>query len=72
MEELGAYRAEVGETRWAALRTLGQAVAECLTDGDEDRRLIFGLLGSNVRANGSEARQEHSQSAAQAHLPGLG
>lgn len=27
------------------LCTLG----ECLSDGDDDRRLIFGLLGSNVR-----------------------
>ena len=50
-EELGAYRASQGETRWAALRTLGQAVAECLPDGDEDRRLIHGLLGSNVMAS---------------------
>lgn len=50
LEDLGSYRTELGETRWAALRVLGQAVAECLPDGDEDRRLIFGLLGSTVRA----------------------
>ncbi len=49
MDELGTYRQELGETRWGALRVLGQAVAECLPDGDEDRRLIFGLLASNVR-----------------------
>lgn len=48
--ELGRYRGELGETRWEALRTLGQAVAECLPSGDEDRRLINGLLGSNVVA----------------------
>lgn len=49
-DELATYRGALGETRWAALRTLGQAVAECLPDGDEDRRLIHGLLGSNVMA----------------------
>ena len=47
-DRLAAYRGELGETRWTALRTLGQAVAECLPDGDEDRRLILGLLGSNI------------------------
>src|SRR6202035_3396343 len=41
--ELAAYRQRLGEARWQALRTLGQAVAECLPDGDEDRRLINGL-----------------------------
>jgi len=49
-EDLASYRSSLGETRWAALRVLGQAVAECLPDGDEDRRLIHGLLGSNVMA----------------------
>jgi putative DNA methylase len=48
-EDLGRYRESLGESRWMALRTLGQAVAECLPDGDDDRRLIFGLLASNVR-----------------------
>jgi adenine-specific DNA methylase len=47
-DELARYRAQLGETRWQALRTLGQAVAECLPDGDEDRRLINGLLSSSV------------------------
>jgi len=49
-EQLAAYRQSLGETRWTALRTLGQAVAECLPEGDEDRRLVLGLLGSNVMA----------------------
>ena len=46
---LGEYRGALGESRWAALLTLGQAVAECLPDGDEDRRIILGLLGATVR-----------------------
>jgi hypothetical protein len=71
MEELGVYRAELGETRWAALRTLGQAVAECLPDGDEDRRLIFGLLGSNVRVNGSRANDPRGEEAVKVPLPGF-
>ena len=49
-DRLSLYRRELGETRWAALHTLGQAVAECLPDGDEDRRIILGLLGSSVMA----------------------
>ena len=49
-DRLAVYRGELGETRWPALRTLGQAVAECLPDGDEDRRIILGLLGSSVMA----------------------
>ena len=46
--DLGNYRGALGEFRWAALRTLGQAVAECLPEGDDDRRIINGLLGSSV------------------------
>ena len=46
--QLGEYRGTLGESRWAALLTLGQAVAECLPDGDEDRRIILGLLGATV------------------------
>ena len=46
---LGEYRGALGESRWTALLTLGQAVAECLSDGDEDRRIILGLLGATVR-----------------------
>jgi len=49
-DQLAAYRQSLGESRWTALRTLGQAVAECLPEGDDDRRLIHGLLGSNVMA----------------------
>ena len=49
-DRLSLYRGDLSETRWAALRTLGQAVAECLPDGDEDRRIILGLLGSSVMA----------------------
>ena len=45
---LGQYRGGLGESRWTALLTLGQAVAECLPDGDEDRRIILGLLGATV------------------------
>ena len=47
-DRLAIYRGQLGEIRWAAIRTLGQAVAECLPDGDEDRRIILGLLGSSV------------------------
>ncbi|MDE2668026.1 MAG: DUF1156 domain-containing protein [Chloroflexota bacterium] len=46
---LGEFRGTLGESRWTALLTLGQAVAECLPDGDEDRRIILGLLGATVR-----------------------
>ena len=55
-DRLAFYRSELGETRWAALRTLGQAVAECLPDGDEDRRIILGLLGSSVMAGPAPER----------------
>lgn len=52
-ERLSKYRGALGETRWSALLTLGQAVAECLPEGDEDRRIIHGLLGATVRATDS-------------------
>ena len=65
-DRLAAYRGQLGETRWSAMRTLGQAVAECLPDGDEDRRIILGLLGSNVMA----APRPDSQGA-QVRLPGF-
>lgn len=45
---LASYRAALGESRWAALRTLGNAVAGCLPDGDEDKRLILGVLSSSA------------------------
>ena len=65
--ELARSRADLGETRWAALRTLGQAVAECLPDGDEDRRLINGLLGSSVMG----AAAPEVAAPARPRLPGL-
>ncbi len=69
--ELGAFRAGMTESRWAALRTLGQAVAECLPDGDEDRRLINGLLGSNVMAsNARAAPAKQTEDTAKPKLPG--
>ena len=70
--DLGSYRGSLGETRWEALRTLGQAVAECLPDGDEDRRIINGLLGSGVRvvASAGNGRPEPPQPAG-AQLPGF-
>ena len=67
-DELATYRGALGETRWAALRTLGQAVAECLPDGDEDRRLIHGLLGSNVMAISAPAQ---ARIATPEQLPGF-
>jgi hypothetical protein len=66
--ELAAFRAGMTESRWAALRTLGQAVAECLPDGDEDRRLIHGLLGSNVMATSAPAQ---ARAMATERLPGF-
>ena len=72
VDDLGGYRGSLGETRWTALRTLGQAVAGCLPDGDEDRRIILGLLGSSVMAmappdNGRPGRRQ----TAGAQLPGF-
>ena len=71
-DRLAAYRGQLGETRWAALRTLGQAVAECLPDGDEDRRIILGLLGSSVMAAAlpTNGRATQNQTAG-ARLPGF-
>ena len=66
-DRLAAYRGHLGETRWSAMQTLGQAVAECLPDGDEDRRIILGLLGSNVMA--AAARPDSGNP--QARLPGI-
>jgi hypothetical protein len=51
----------MGETRWQAMRTLGQAVAECLPDGDEDRRLINGLMSSNAMSSAPRAAQPINQ-----------
>ena len=48
-DRLGKYRAALGESRWKGLLTLGQAVASCLPEGDDDRRIILGLLGATVR-----------------------
>ena len=66
-DRLATYRGQLGEARWSAMQTLGQAVAECLPDGDEDRRIILGLLGSNVMAS---APRPNSQEA-QVRLPGI-
>ena len=66
-DRLAAYRGSLGETRWSAMRTLGQAVAECLPDGDEDRRIILGLLGSNVMAAAARPNDQGPQ----ARLPGI-
>ena len=68
-DRLGAYRSDLGETCWSALRTLGQAVAECLPDGDEDRRIILGLLGSSVSA--TAPTDSHVTQTAGAMLPGF-
>lgn len=54
-DQIAALRAGLGEARWQALRRLGQAVAECLPQGDEDRRLINGLLGSAVASGNAPA-----------------
>ena len=66
-DRLSLYRGELGESRWTALHTLGQAVAECLPDGDEDRRIILGLLGSSVMATPAPERP----AAQPAMLPGF-
>jgi len=55
---LGQYRNALGESRWAALQTLGQAVVACLPDGDEDRRIILGLLSSTVRSSAPAPRPQ--------------
>ena len=69
---LAAFRGQLGETRWSAMRTLGQAVAECLPDGDEDRRVIMGLLGSNVTAAASRPDSPGAEAQrAGARLPGF-
>ena len=70
--DLGSYRGSLGETRWEAMRTLGQAVAECLPDGDEDRRIINGLLGSGVMVSAppDNGRRGPPQPAG-AQLPGF-
>ena len=70
--DLGSYRGNLGETRWEAMRTLGQAVAECLPDGDEDRRIINGLLGSGVMASApSDNGRPGPPQPAGAQLPGF-
>ena len=69
---LAIYRGELGETRWSAMRTLGQAVAECLPDGDDDRRIIHGLLGSNIMAAAPPPNGRGTQRADErARLPGI-
>ena len=71
-DDLGGYRGSLGETRWEVMRTLGQAVAECLPDGDEDRRIINGLLGSGVMASAPpENGRPRPPQPAGAQLPGF-
>lgn len=72
-EQLPDYRAQLGETRWAALRTLGQAVAECLPTGDDDRQMIQGLLGSSIMtaAAPGNGREQAGNRPTMAPLPGL-
>ena len=69
--DLSAYMGRLGEARWTALSTLGQAVVECLPEGDEDRRIILGLLGSNVTALGSVDGGAVRAQPAGAQLPGF-
>ena len=68
-DELARFRASLGETRWPALRTLGQAITGCLPDGDDDRRLINGLLGSNVMATAAPKVELRPTKAARAGAP---
>ena len=58
---LGEYRGALGESRWTAVIKLGQAVAECLPDGDEDRRIVLGLLGATVRGPEPTAQPESAE-----------
>lgn len=60
--DLPKYRATLGEERWKALRVLGQAVAECLPDGDDDRRIVLGLLGSGAASGAAPAVVPGTQS----------
>jgi adenine-specific DNA methylase len=60
-DDISKYRSALGETRWQAMRTLGQAVAECLPDGDEDRRLINGLMSSSAMSSAPRAAQPINQ-----------
>ena len=71
MDQVVVFRRHLGEDRWAALRTLGQAVAECLPDGDEDRRIILGLLASNVMATSAPIQAQPASAPAGAPLPGF-
>ncbi len=66
-DKLAVYRGQLGEIRWSAIRTLGQAVAECLPDGDEDRRIILGLLGSSVMGTMPISDRQDTQG----RLPGI-
>ena len=68
-DELARFRASLGEMRWPALRTLGQAITGCLPDGDDDRRLINGLLGSNVMATTAPKVEARPTKAARAGAP---
>lgn len=80
MDGLGSYRAALGESRWAALRTLSNAVAGCLPDGDDDKRLLLGVLSSSAMGaapprgldgTGSADGRRVKQAPAGATLPGF-
>ena len=68
---LGTFRVSLGEARWQVLRTLGQAVVECLPAGDDDRRIILGLLGSTVMTASPDSGQASPSARANAKLPGF-
>ena len=70
-DRLDGYRRELGESRWTALRTLAQAVAECLPEGDEDRRLVLGILGSRVMATASTEIEPSMAGSRSPMLPGF-
>ena len=73
-DRLDHLQSRVGrDSHWSAMRTLGQAVAECLPDGDDDRRIIRGLLGSNVMAAGPLAQwaRQPSPQTERVRLPGI-
>ncbi len=70
-DKLPGFRSQAGETRWAALRTLGQAVAECLPTGDEDRQMIQGLLGSNIMVSAAPAAARQEPKPGMEPLPGM-
>ena len=70
-DNLPSFRAQIGETHWAAMRRLGQAVAECLPTGDEDRQMIQGLLGSNIMVSAAPTNGRSEPRPEMKPLPGI-